>query len=154
MAGEIIARAALGKAVAEANSGLEIPAVWARAWPVQQLRTRRRRNPEVWHKASRLIAALILLGLVAFVLMAFHPEWDLYRNLAVRLDEEQAVLREQELLLETNERELHLLQNDPEYVEILARDTLGVMKPDEEIIRLDSAAPKPSGIRVAPPSVP
>ena len=86
--------------------------------------------------------------------MAFHPEWDLYRNLAVRLDEEQAVLREQELLLEKNERELHLLQNDPEYVEILARDTLGVMKPGEEIIRLDSAAPKPSGIRAAPQSVP
>jgi cell division protein FtsB len=122
---------------------------------VQQLRTRRRRNPEVWHKANRLVAALIILGLVAFVLMAFHPEWERYRELAARLEDEKAVLAAQELERDQRERELHLLQNDPEYVEIIARDTLGVMKPGEEIIRLDPpAGATPTGVRAAAPAVP
>lgn len=121
---------------------------------MQQLRSRRRRNPEVWHKANRLVAALIVLGLVAFVLMAFHPEWERHRELAAQLEEEQAVLREQELVLKQRERELHLLRTDPEYVEILARDTLGMMKPDEEIIRLDSSPAKPAAVRASPSTTP
>jgi cell division protein FtsB len=120
---------------------------------VQQLRTRRRRNPEVWLKANRLVATLIALGLVAFALLAFHPEWERHRDLATRLEEEQAVLRDQELVLQQRGRELHLLQNDLEYVENIARDTLGVMKEGEEIIRLDPS-PAPSAIRAAPAATP
>ena len=37
---------------------------------VQQLRTRRRRNPEVWHKANRMVSGAILFALVLFVLAA------------------------------------------------------------------------------------
>jgi cell division protein FtsB len=121
---------------------------------VQQLRSRRRRNPEVWRKANRLVATLIVLSLVAFALMAFHPEWERHRALAAQLEEEKAVLREQELLLKQRERELHLLQNDPEYVEILARDTLGMMKEGEEIMRLDASAPKPAAVRAVPAATP
>jgi cell division protein FtsB len=121
---------------------------------VQQLRTRRRRNPEVWLKANRLVLTLIALGLVAFAVLTFHPEWERHRELAARLEEEQAVLREQELLLQQRDRELHLLQHDPEYVENLARDTLGLMKEGEEIIRLDSSVPKPASVRAVPAATP
>jgi len=134
----------------EANSGLEIARGWATRWPVQQLRTRRRRNPEVWLKANRLVASLIALSLVAFTLLAFHPEWERHNELAAQLEEERAVLREQELLLEQRARELHLLENDREYVENIARDTLGMMKEGEEIIRLDTTSNKPAAIRAAP----
>jgi cell division protein FtsB len=123
-------------------------------FPVQQLRTRRRRNPEVWLKANRLVATLIALGLVAIAVLAFHPEWERHQDLAARLEEEQAVLREQELLLQQRDRELHLLQHDPEYVENLARDTLGLMKEGEEIIRLDPATLKPSTVRALPAATP
>ncbi len=35
-------------------------------------------------------------------------------------------------------RKLTLLQNDPSYLEVLARDKLDLMKPGETIFRLDS----------------
>jgi len=36
---------------------------------------------------------------------------------------------------------VHLLKTDSEYVEIIARDRIGVMKEGETIYRLDSSAP-------------
>lgn len=118
---------------------------------VQQLRSRRRRNPEVWHKANRLIAGLILFSLVLFVLAAFYPEWMRYNSLAAQLDEKKAILQAQQLERDQREREVHLLQNDPEYVEIIARDKIGVMKPDEQIFRLDAPASSvPAAVRAVP----
>lgn len=118
---------------------------------MQQLRTRRRRNPEVWHNANRLIGGLILLGLVSFIIAAFYPEFARYNSLAAELEEKRAFLQAQELERDQREREVHLLQNDPEYVEIIARDKIGVMKPDEQIFRLDGPAPStPSAVRAAP----
>jgi cell division protein FtsB len=122
---------------------------------VQQLRTRRRRNPEVWHKANRMVSGAILLALVLFVLAAFYPEWARYNSLATELDEKRAILQTQELDRDQREREVHLLQNDPEYVEIIARDKIGVMKPDEQIFRLDAPATTEStAVRAAVPVVP
>lgn len=111
---------------------------------MQQLRTRRR-NPEVWLKANRFVVGLILLALVAFVAIAFHPELARHQDLVLRLEREREKLQAQELENARLKREQHLLQNDPEYVETIARDALGVMKPDEEIIRLDSPGPPKSG---------
>ena len=130
---------------------LEFQRTSDKGFGVQQLRTKRRRNPEVWHKANRLIAGLILLSLVLFVLAAFYPEWTRYNSLAAQLDEKRAILQAQQLERDQREREVHLLQNDPEYVEIIARDKIGVMKPDEQIFRLDApASSAPSAVRVVP----
>ncbi len=118
---------------------------------VQQLRTRRRRNPEVWHQANRLIVGVILFMLVLLIAAAFYPEWSRYNSLAAELDEKRAILQAQELDRDQREREVHLLKNDPEYVEIIARDKIGVMKPDEQIFRLDGpAAAGAQAVQVAP----
>jgi cell division protein FtsB len=93
--------------------------------------------------------------LVLFVLAAFYPEWARYNSLATELDEKRAILQAQELDRDHREREVHLLQNDPEYVEIIARDKIGVMKPDEQIFRLDApAATESSAVRAAVPAAP
>lgn len=118
---------------------------------MNQLRSKRRRNPEVWHKANRMVTGLIVLGAVLFIGMAFYPEWARYNSLAAQLEEDRAILASQELERAQREREVHLLQNDPEYVEIIARDKIGVMKPDEQIFRLDApAASVPSAVRAVP----
>lgn len=149
---EISGREGVGKAAWNRNSGLDNGLGSARAWRVQQLRTRRRRNPEVWLKANRLVVGLILLALVAFVVMAFHPELVRYNELALRLDREKGKLQAQELENARLKREQQLLQNDPEYVETIARDALGVMKPGEEIIRLDAHdSPKPAAVQASAP---
>ena len=102
-----------------------------------------------------MVSGAILLALVLFVLAAFYPEWARYNSLATELDEKRAILQTQELDRDQREREVHLLQNDPEYVEIIARDKIGVMKPDEQIFRLDAPATTEStAVRAAVPVVP
>ena len=117
---------------------------------MQELRTRRRRNPEVWHKANRMISGFILLGVLLVILASFYPEWVRYNSLASELDEKRAILQAQELDRDQREREVHLLQTDPEYVEIIARDKIGVMKPDEQVFRLDAPVASESSVRAVP----
>lgn len=106
---------------------------------VDSINPRRRRNPEVWHQINRFLLAAIVLVVLAFVGLTFHPEWARRNELAAHLEEEQAKLAAEQLLQKQRTREVHLLQNDPEYVEIIARDKLGVMKEGETIFRLDGS---------------
>jgi len=109
---------------------------------VQPIRSKRRRNPEVWHKANRMMIALIVTGCVAVGVAAFYPEITRLRSLSEQLSGEQSVLADEQLKKARREREVHLLKNDSEYVEIIARDRIGVMKEGETIFRLDTPAQK------------
>jgi cell division protein FtsB len=107
---------------------------------VQSIRSKRRRNPEVWHKANRMMIALIVAGCAAVAVAAFYPEIIRHRSLTRQLAEEKSVLAEEELKKARRSREVDLLKNDGEYVEIIARDRIGVMKEGETIYRLDTPA--------------
>ena len=109
---------------------------------MQEIRSKRRRNPETWHKANRLIITLIVIGAIAIGLFAFMPELERRRALTVQLDQEQAKLSNEQLIRQQRNREVQLLQNDPEYVEIIARDKIGVMKEGETIFRVDTSPAK------------
>ena len=117
---------------------------------VQQLSSKRRRNPEVWSMANRLISLLIVMGALAFLMMAFYPEWTLKKTLVTRLANEKSTLSGEELIRKQRNREVDLLKNDTEYVEAIARDKIGVMKEDETIYRLDSPNPTPAAITAKP----
>ena len=97
-----------------------------------------------------MISGFILLGVLLVILASFSPEWVRYNSLASELDEKRAILLAQELDREQREREVHLLQTDPEYVEIIARDKIGVMKPDEQVFRLDAPVASESSVRAVP----
>lgn len=105
---------------------------------MQEIRSKRRRNPEVWHKANRLVIILIVFAIIGGALLAFLPEIARHKSLANQLEQEKETLAREELVNRQRAREVHLLQNDPEYVEIIARDKLGVMKEGETILRLES----------------
>lgn len=96
-----------------------------------------RRNPALWHQVNRFLTGLIVLALLVFAGLTFYPEWVKKNTLAQQLQEEQAKLQAELLLQKKREREVTLLQTDPSYVEVIARDKLGVMKEGETIIRLD-----------------
>ena len=98
-----------------------------------------RRNPAVWHYLNRLLTALIVLAGVLFIGLMLYPEWKHRNQLSSKLEEEQSKLRAEQLLQKKREREVHLLQTDPGYVETIARDKLGVMKEGETIYRLDGS---------------
>lgn len=108
---------------------------------VQQLRSRRRKNPEVWHKANRMMIALIIAGFAAVAIAAFYPEIVRHRSLSNQLAEDKSILAAEQLTKARREREVHLLKTDSEYVEIIARDRIGVMKEGETIFRLDASTP-------------
>ena len=108
---------------------------------MQPLRSKRRKNPEVWHKANRMMIALIIAGFAAVAVAAFYPEILRHRSLSSQLAEEKNTLADEQLTKARREREVHLLKTDSEYVEIIARDRIGVMKEGETIYRLDSSAP-------------
>ncbi len=80
--------------------------------------------------------AAVILGVAIFIpqhakLMELHRQANI-------LD---IKLRDQEELLDRQKREIHLLENDPEYVEIIARDVGdGLMKPGETIFRISAAS--------------
>ncbi len=88
---------------------------------------------------NRLLVGLIVLALLLFAGLTFYPEWVKRNELTRQLNEEQAKLDAEILLQKKREREVTLLQTDPGYVEIIARDKLGVMKEGETIIRLDGS---------------
>lgn len=98
-----------------------------------------RRNPALWHQINRFLTGLIITALLIFAGLTFYPEWVKKKTLAQQLEEEQAKLRAEMLLQKKREREVVLLQTDPSYVEVIARDKLGVMKEGETIIRLDGS---------------
>ena len=117
---------------------------------MQQLRSKRRRNPEVWSAGIRLVSIFIVLGALAFLLVAFYPEWTRKKDLATQLASEKSTLSGEELVRKQRSREVDLLKNDTEYVEAIARDKIGVMKEGETIYRLDSPNPTPAAITAKP----
>ncbi len=85
------------------------------------------------------MVVIILLVMAAFGVFTFIPAWSRRGDLAGKLEAERAKLAAEQLLQKQRTREVSLLQTDPEYVETIARDKLGVMKPGETIYRLDGA---------------
>lgn len=108
---------------------------------MSQVEPKRRYNPEIWHFLNRFMVLSILLVAGAFAVFTFYPAWTRRDELATKLEAEQAKLAAEQLIQKQRTREVTLLQTSPEYVEIIARDKLGVMKPGETIYRLDGSKP-------------
>jgi cell division protein FtsB len=99
---------------------------------------RRRRETDFWQTVNRALALLIAGGVVVAVLLTFIPEIRRDREMRTRLADMQRQVGEENLRLKQQQREEQLLLTDHEYLEIIARDRLGVMKDGETIFRLDA----------------
>ncbi len=114
---------------------------------------RKRRETDFWRTANRLMIALIVIGGSIISLMTFYPEFRRIDEMKANIGRLDAQLAEEQLKLRKQEREEEWLKNDPEYVEMQARDLLGVMKEGETIFRLDleqATAPTPPGLEPIP----
>jgi cell division protein FtsB len=98
---------------------------------------RKRRETDFWRAVNRFMVLLIGIGAVVVIVLAFVPELRRIQEMRANLDGLQHDLAGQQLLLRQQQRQEKWLQNDPAYVEILARDRLGVMKEGETIFRFD-----------------
>jgi cell division protein FtsB len=103
---------------------------------------RRHRQSEFLRNAVRVMWSLIAAVVLLLAGFTFYPEWTRLSDMKKDLASEKAKLEELKKTTEGRELEVQLLQNDPHYLEMIARERLDMMKEGETIFRLSSAKPK------------
>ncbi len=80
-----------------------------------------------------IIVVVIVLGILAFIpeIQKHRAEQAEVRRLENEISNQKAIQRRQT-------QEMELLRSDPEYVELMARDKMDLMKEGETIFRLDT----------------
>jgi cell division protein FtsB len=101
---------------------------------------RRRRDPSFWKAINRVLMVFVFAGAIAIVIFWFYPQVIRRDEMVKNLEAEKQKLTAMQLLQKQRERQVYLLENDPTYVETVARDKLDMMKEGETIYRFD--APK------------
>lgn len=102
---------------------------------------RKRRETDFWKAVNQFLVFLIAISGVVAMGVMFVPELrriDEMEKAYVALEGEREA---EELRLRQQQREENWLKTDPEYVELLARERLGMMKEGETVFRLDADAP-------------
>lgn len=105
---------------------------------------RQRRQETLWHRLNRLLVGLVVMAALVTVACMFLPLLDDRKDQTDKVAALQAKIDAQRNELQRHEREVKLLQNDPEYIELMARDSLEKMKPGEKIFRFDPPPPDTS----------
>jgi cell division protein FtsB len=123
---------------------------------MRSTQSRRRKDPAFWNALNRVLFVLLVFFGVVGIGLWFYPELMRRNEMSRYLEEQKKELATQELLRKQRDREVYLLENDPSYIEIIARDKLDMMKEGETIFRLDPAktatapAPTPPGKKSRP----
>ena len=76
------------------------------------------------------------------------PEVKKRKEQDARVEELKSAIEKQRMVLARHQREENLLKHDPEYVGLIARDRLDLMKPGETIYRIDPPKPVPATMRL------
>jgi len=103
----------------------------------------RRSGGELLPLATRVMWALITAAALVTLGFTFYPEWSRLASMKSDLAAQQERLADLKKKNAEHEQEVKLLQTDPQYLEIIARDKLDMMKDGETIFRLGSAQPRP-----------
>ena len=101
---------------------------------------RARREATIWQRLNRILGALLLIAIWLVIVSLFVPPYKKLMQSRAGIDNLQAQVNEQKILLARQTREVTLLQTDATYLETIARDRLDLMKEGETIFRIESAA--------------
>ena len=93
----------------------------------------------IWHSLNRLLFTLIVLTVAALVGYRFLPEVSKRREQQARVEQLKIEVEKERQLLVLNTRKKELLNYDAEYLGLVARDRLDLMKEGETIYRLEPA---------------
>jgi cell division protein FtsB len=110
---------------------------------IHQTNVRRRSGGEFLTVATRVMWALIIAALFLTIGFWFYPEWTRLASMKRDLAVQQERLANLKRKSTQHEQEVKLLQTDPQYLEIIAREKLDLMKDGETIFRLSSAQQRP-----------
>jgi cell division protein FtsB len=106
---------------------------------VNEFAAKPRSQKGIWHSLNRFVITLIVMAITLPLCHSFLPEFDKQRELDVRVDDLKAAIEHQRLVLQRHQHEENLLKHDPDYVGMIARDRLDLMKEGETVYRI--AAP-------------
>jgi cell division protein FtsB len=94
----------------------------------------------IWSKLTKVVVGLVVLALLLLIGMCYLPlihQNERMRREIMRLDQQLQVEEEKSKQLKA---EIEALRNDPKTIERLTREKLGYAKPDETVVRFESAA--------------
>jgi cell division protein FtsB len=103
---------------------------------------RERREATIWHRLNRVLKILLFLAFWLVAISLFVPPYKKLTRSRAEIDNLQAQVNDQKVLLNRQEREINLLKTDPTYLETIARDRLDLMKEGETIFRFEPAQSK------------
>ncbi len=98
---------------------------------------RARREASIWQQLNRVLRALLAVAFLLVIVSLFLPQHKRLVQSRGEIDNLQAQVTEQKMLLVRQTREVNLLKTDPTYLETIARDSLEMMKEGETIFRLE-----------------
>jgi len=98
---------------------------------------RARREASIWQQLNRILRCLLAVALTLVIISLFIPQHKKLTQSRAEIDNLQAQVTEQKMLLARRTREVNLLKTDPEYLETIARDRLDLMREGETIFRLE-----------------
>jgi len=104
----------------------------------------------IWHSLNRIIITLIVLGACVPIAYSFLPEVANRKSQMQRIEALKVDIDKQRMLISRFEREEMLLKRDPEFISVIARDKLELMKDGETIYRLDDPLFDPAKFRKQP----
>jgi cell division protein FtsB len=102
----------------------------------------------IWHSLNRFVLTLIILSGAVPIGYSFLPEVDKRKEQDTRIEELKAEIEKLRMNLVRHQREENLLKHDPEYVGLIARDRLDLMKDGETIFRMAPPAPVAAQMRL------
>ncbi len=102
----------------------------------------------IWHSLNRLLVTHIALTVLAVVAYRSLPEITKRRDQQLRVEQLKAEVERERQMLLRNTRIEELLKHDPEYVALIARDRLDLMKENETIYRVENAKPDKARMRL------
>lgn len=102
----------------------------------------------IWHSLNRFVLTLIVLSGTVPIGYSFLPEVDKHKAQDARVEELKAEVLKKRMTLVRHQREENLLKHDPEYLGLIARDKLGLMKEGETIYRMDTPPMTPGQMKL------
>jgi cell division protein FtsB len=102
----------------------------------------------IWITLNRLLAVLIAVTVLTIVLYRYMPDLGQSRQQLAKIEALKEDIDQQRQLLARRLREEALLKRDPEYISLIARDKLDLMKEGETIYRVEPPKPDPAKMRL------
>ena len=92
-------------------------------------------NTSIWDRLTRVVASLAAVAALVWVAVLYFPlmhQNEVMRQQIVQLDKQ---IQQEEVASRQLRLEIDSLKTDPKTVERLAREQLGLARPDETVVR-------------------